>query len=183
MKQLLGLLTFVLLTLSACNNKADRSNNQQNQKTEMKQLKIVRQFDVEPEKVFAAFTNPNDMIVWWTTDTKFDIDLRVGGQYTITRTEGETSFVMTGEYLEVEQPNRLKYTCAMPDFSPIVDTIAVEIKPDGSGGSQLTFIQVGEGIDEELQQLPEGTVSESEKGWNLGFDLMVRAWREKNIQD
>lgn len=178
MKQVFGILTLTLFTLLSCNNKSDKTSNQ-NQKTDMKQLKIIKQFDVEPEKVFAAFTNPNDMIVWWTPDTKFDIDLRVGGQYTIMRTEGEDTFVMTGKYLEVKQPNKLKYTCAMPDFSPIVDTITVEIKPDGNSGSQLTFIQVGEGIDEELQQLPEGTISESEKGWNYGFDLMEQAWKQK----
>ncbi|HMN18924.1 MAG TPA: SRPBCC domain-containing protein [Ignavibacteriaceae bacterium] len=85
---------------------------------------------------------------------------------------------MTWKYLGVEQPNKLVYTCAMPDFSPIIDTITVEIQSDGKGGSQTTFTQVGEGIDEELQQLPEGTVSESEKGWKLGFDLMVEHWKK-----
>ncbi|UTW62872.1 SRPBCC domain-containing protein [bacterium SCSIO 12741] len=178
MKQVFGLLTLMLLTLSACNNMTDKSSKQQNQNTEMKQIKIVRQFEVLPDKVFAAFTKPNDMIVWWTSDTKFDIDLRVGGQYTITRTEGKDTFVMTGKYLEVEQPNKLKYTCAMPDFSPVVDTITVEIKPDGKRGSQLIFIQVGEGISEELRKLPEGTISDTEKGWNYGFDLMEKSWKQ-----
>lgn len=142
----------------------------------MKSLKIEKHFKVAPERVFAIFTNPEEMIVWWTPDTKFAIDLRVGGQYTITRTEGETTFVMTGKYLEVEQSNKLKYTCAMPDFSPIVDTITVEIKPDGNGGSKMIFIQEGEGINEELHLFPEGTVSESEKGWQMGFDLMEQYW-------
>ena len=144
----------------------------------MRNLKIIRYFDVEPEKVFGVFTNPDEMIVWWTPDTKFDVDLRVGGQYSITRKEGETIFVMTGKYLEVEHPNKLKYTCAMPDFSPVVDTISIEIQPNGKGGSRFTFLQEGEGIDEELKQLPEGTISESDKGWNQGFDLMVQSWKQ-----
>ncbi|TGV03796.1 SRPBCC family protein [Flavivirga rizhaonensis] len=175
MKKTLGLLTSALLVFSSCNNKTDK---QQNQQEKMRTLKIVRSFDVEPEKVFGAFTNPDDMIVWWTPDTKFDIDLRVGGQYSITRKEGETTYVMSGKYLEVEQPRKLKYTCAMLDFSPIIDTLSVEIQPDGKGGSRLTFIQEGEGINEELKQLPEGTISEREKGWNLGFDLMAQSWKK-----
>ena len=85
---------------------------------------------------------------------------------------------MTGKYLEVERPYKLKYTCGMPDFSPVMDTITVEIQADAKGGCQLTFIQVGVGIDEELKQLSEGTISETEKGWNYGFDLMEKSWKE-----
>lgn len=146
----------------------------------MKQLKIVRYFSAHPEKVFAAFIKPEDMIVWWTPDTRFVIDLRVGGRYTITRTEGEDTFRMTGEYLEIDHPRKIKYTCSMPDFSKVVDTITIEIKPDGNKGSQLTFVQSGEGIDEELQNLPEGSVSESEKGWRYGFDLIEQNLKHSN---
>ena len=41
----------------------------------------------------------------------------------------------------------------------------------------MIFIQEGEGIDTELKELPEGTTSESEKGWQLGFDLMEQSWK------
>lgn len=138
----------------------------------MKSLRIERQFDIGPEKVFAAFTNPEDMRAWWTEETEFEIDLRAGGKYVITRKEDDVTYRMTGAYLEVNKPNKLKYTCAMPDFSPIVDTITIEIRSDGKGGSLMSFLQEGEGIDSELQELPEGAVSESEKGWQMGFDLM-----------
>jgi uncharacterized protein YndB with AHSA1/START domain len=146
----------------------------------MKSLKIERQFDVAPEKVFAIFTNPEEMIVWWTPDTKFDFSLQEGGHYTITREEDGLIHRMTGEYLEVEKPNKLKYTCAMPDFSPITDIITIEIQSDDKGGSNMIFIQEGEGIDAELKELPEGTVSESEKGWQMGFDLMEQYWMNKS---
>ncbi len=178
MKRTIEFLILVLLAFSACNYKANKLSTQQYQENNMKELKIERQFDIEPEKVYRAFTNPKDMIVWWTPDTEFDIDLRVGGQYTITREENGTKFVMTGKYLELERPYKLKYTCGMPDFSPVMDTITVEIQDNENGGSQLIFIQVGEGIHEELKQLPEGTVSETEKGWNYGFDLMEKSWKE-----
>lgn len=28
----------------------------------------------------------------------------------------------------------------------------------------------------ELQALPKGSISDSEKGWQYGFDLMIAAW-------
>ena len=149
-----------------------------NQKN-MKSLKIERHFSVSPERIFAIFTHPEEMIVWWTPETKFDIDLQVGGNYTITREDNGITYRMTGKYLEVEKPNKLRYTCAMPDFSPITDTITIEIQANGKGGSKMTFIQEGEGIDAELKELPEETISESEKGWQMGFDLMEQYWKNK----
>jgi len=60
--------------------------------------------------VFDAFTKPETMRVWWTDDTTFDIDLRAGGTWTITRKEGGKTYEMTGEYIEVDRPRRLKQT-------------------------------------------------------------------------
>ncbi|MBP3193657.1 SRPBCC domain-containing protein [Natronogracilivirgula saccharolytica] len=85
---------------------------------------------------------------------------------------------MTGEYLEAERPQRLKYTIAMPQFSPNSDIVTIDIVPDGVGGSKLTFVQSGKDIAAELRELPEGAISESEKGWQQGFDLMEDAWGE-----
>lgn len=171
------LFAFAALGQTTENTSITKNNINQNN---MKSLKIERHFNVAPERVFAIFTNPKEMIVWWTEDTKFDIDLKVGGSYSIIREEDGATYNMTGEYLEIDIPNKLKYTCAMLDFSPIVDTITINIQPDGKGGSNMIFIQEGEGIDAELKELPKGTVSESEKGWQMGFDLMVEYWKSKS---
>ncbi len=139
-------------------------------------LQIVRKFAVAPEVVFDAFTKPEAMRAWWTDQTTFAIDLQVGGRWTITRTEGETVYVMTGEYLDIERPLRLKYTIAMPQFSPNSDTIAIEIKPD-QGGCVVTFVHSGKDIAGELAALAPGELSASEAGWQQGFDLMAAAWQ------
>lgn len=143
---------------------------------EMPRLKITRQFNVSPEVVFDALSKPEEMRVWWTNETDFDIDLRVGGTWTITRTEGDMTFMMTGEYLEVDRPNRLRYTISMPQYSPNSDTVSVDIVPDGKGGCEVIFVQSGPDISDELKALPEGEVSQSEQGWQQGFDLMEAAW-------
>lgn len=170
---------FAFSAMGQTTEKTPSTKNSINKKN-MKSLKIERHFNVAPERVFAIFTNPEEMIVWWTKDTEFVVDLKVGGHYTITREENGVTHRMKGEYLEVEHPNKLKYTCAMPDFSPITDTISIEIKPDGKGGSLMTFIQEGEGINAELQELPSGNISTSEKGWQIGFDLMEKYWNNHN---
>ncbi len=142
-------------------------------------LRIVRRFNVPPEVVFDVFTKPDAMLVWWTDDTVFEIDLRVGGHWTITREEGGETYVMTGEYLEVERPHRLRHTIAMPQFSPNSDTVTIDITPDGKGGCEVIFEQSGPDIAAELLALPLGETSESEKGWQQGFDMMEAAWEKK----
>lgn len=146
-------------------------------------LRILRKFDVAPEVVFDTFTKPGSMRVWWTDQTTFDIDLRVGGQWKIDRKEGEETYTMTGEYLEIERPHRLRYTIAMPQFSPNSDTVTIDITPDGKGGCKMIFVQSGRDIAAELQELPPGEVSESEKGWEQGFDLMEAAWADEQEKE
>ena len=140
-------------------------------------LKIVRRFTAASEAVFDAFTLPEAMRVWWTDDTVFEIDLRVGGRWTISREENGMSLTMTGEYLEVDRPRRVRYTIGMPDFSPGFDVVTIDIADDGDGGCVVTFEQTGSEIAAELEALAPGDVSESEKGWQQGFDLMEAAWR------
>ncbi|MCG8381196.1 MAG: SRPBCC domain-containing protein [Gammaproteobacteria bacterium] len=138
-------------------------------------LRIVRQFGVSPDVVFNAFTKPESMRVWWGENTEFDINLSVGGRWTITRKEGKTIYTATGEYLEIEPPHRLRYTYAMPQFSPNSDTISIEITPEGAG-CVVTFVQSGEDIASELRELSLGSTSASEEGWQQGFNLMTIAW-------
>lgn len=146
--------------------------------TENKTLKIVRNFSATPEAVFDVFTKPEDMRVWWTDQTTFDIDLRVGGRWTIVRKEKAATYTALGEYLEVERPHRLKYTYEMPQFSPNADIITIEIESDGNGGSTMRYFQEGTDIAEELASVKAGTMSESEKGWRQGFDLIEASFTD-----
>jgi uncharacterized protein YndB with AHSA1/START domain len=138
-------------------------------------LRIERAFDVAPEVVFDAFTVPEAMRVWWTDETTFDVDLRVGGAWRIVRRAGDETYVMEGTYLEVEPPHRLRFTIGMPQFSPNRDTISIEIASEGAG-CVVVFVQSGDDIAAELRDLAPGERSASEAGWQQGFDLMEAAW-------
>lgn len=138
-------------------------------------VRIERRFDVAPETVFDTLTDPDLMPIWWGDDAKFDIDLRVGGKWTIIRHEDGVEYLATGDYLEVERPSRLQYTFGMPQFSPNSDTITIRIEEE-DGGSFMTFEHSGDDIAAELRELAPGETSASEAGWQQGFDLMVAAW-------
>lgn len=144
----------------------------------MADLKIARKFNVVPKVVFDAFTKAEAMRVWWTKDTEFNMDVRVGGTWTITRKENGTIFTMTGKYVEVNNPRRLKYTLAMPQFSPNSDIVTIDIIPERKDKCHVIFVQSGTDINTELLNLHAGQISGSEKGWQKGFDLMETAWKQ-----
>lgn len=181
MRKIILLSAIALLMTGACKSpetSEESSVSLEADQLELPYLQIVRKFEVPPEKVFDAFTEPEAMRVWWTEQTSFDIDLRVGGSWKIIRKEGGEVYTALGEYLEVKKPHRLVYSYAMPQFSSNVDTIFIDIASTGTSSSVLTFKQKGEDINTELQDLPAEGLSMSEVGWRKGFDLMAKAWEK-----
>jgi uncharacterized protein YndB with AHSA1/START domain len=140
-------------------------------------VRIERQFDVPPETVFDTLTVPDMMQIWWGDDAEFEIDLQVGGRWSISRREDGVEYLAKGSYIEVARPGELKYTFSMPQFSPNSDMITIRIE-ESDGGSFLTFEHSGDDIATELRDLKPGESSLTEAGWQQGFDLMVAAWSE-----
>lgn len=74
------------------------------------------------ERVFAAFTNPSERVIWWNPPdgrfrtTDMESDLRPGGKYLMrgTRQDG-SAFTIRGEYRAVERPALLVFTW-LPDW-------------------------------------------------------------------
>lgn len=79
-------------------------------------LELDRTFAASPERVFAAWTQPEELKQWFapSPDTKnpvVDVDLRVGGRYRIVM-ESPTGdrYTVSGEFKEVSRPDKLAYT-------------------------------------------------------------------------
>jgi uncharacterized protein YndB with AHSA1/START domain len=140
-------------------------------------LRMTRQFDASPERVFDAWLKPEIARKWLFTtpaDETYtaNLDARVGGTWTITARRGGIDYTAIGEYLEIDRPYRLVFTFAMPQFSPHSDRITVELTPSGAG-CILAFTQEGIDIANELRGLPVGVEGGSERGWNDMFDLLA----------
>jgi uncharacterized protein YndB with AHSA1/START domain len=105
-------------------------------------IRIVREFDAPPERVFRAFTDPELFTRWLgptTTSVRLDDwDARSGGsyRYTMLRGEGETATELAtfwGSFHEVRSPDRL------------VQTQSLEGMGDGAILNTLTFTDLGDG--------------------------------------
>ena len=100
-------------------------------------VRIVREFDAPPEKVFRAHTDP-DLVVQWLgprglTMTIDRYDCRTGGSYRYIHSRGEDEFGFHGSFHEV-RPNEL-----------IVQTFTFEGMPDGVALEKLQLEDLGNG--------------------------------------
>jgi uncharacterized protein YndB with AHSA1/START domain len=141
-------------------------------------LVMVRQFDVPAERVFDAWINPVMMRRWLMTNEGTNTlainEPHVGGTWTIIDERDGVQYTATGEYLEMERPNRLVFTFQMPQFSELTDRLTVEIKALEKG-CEMTFTQVINVPHEEnwseadIEKALGEYHSGSEHGWNLMF--------------
>ena len=79
------------------------------------QLEVSRRIAASPERLFAAWTTPSQLLSWWGPKgvrcTHADLDLVVGSRYRLRNElpDGGVT-VIVGEFLVIEPPTRLVYT-------------------------------------------------------------------------
>ena len=100
-------------------------------------VRIIREFDAPPEKVFRAHTDP-ELIVQWLgpRDLAMTIDhfdCRTGGSYRYLQTRGDEEYGFNGCFHEV-RPSEL-----------IVQTFTYEGFPDGVALERMVFEDLGDG--------------------------------------
>ncbi|PIC80574.1 ATPase [Sporosarcina sp. P18a] len=141
-------------------------------------LKMIRNFDVDPEKVFDAWLNPEMMRKWFFTLEGTNKVTRnnpqVGGAWEIIDHRGGQDYRAIGEYLEIDPPKKIMLTFKMPEMSDLKDTITVELK-ELEQGCEMTFTQLihvaeevngtESEIEKALTEMHDGT----EVGWNYMF--------------
>ena len=133
-------------------------------------ISLTRQFNATPGRVFEAWLDPETASQWLFTsasseENTTEIDAREGGAWVIVDKREGTAYRAVGQYLEIERPRRLVFTFSMPQFSPDIDRVTVEILPT-EAGCALTLIQEG---------LPSGYESETKRGWEEMFDALEMA--------
>jgi uncharacterized protein YndB with AHSA1/START domain len=130
-------------------------------------LRIARRFDASPERVFDAWIDPGRAGRWlFTTPSSerhnTELDVRVGGKWTITDRRDGTDYTALGEYIEIDRPRRLVFSFGMPQFSSLFCNVTVEIVPDGDG-CLLTL---------EQESMAPAALEPTRAGWSDMFDAL-----------
>ena len=134
-------------------------------------LVVERVFKAPPEKVFAAWTNPDILIKWWGpegfTTPEHAMDIREGGAWrTVMRNEKGEAHIGSGVYRDISPDKRLVMTWAWE-------------QPDGSRGHEtvveLTFRPTADGTHMRLVQRLFDSVEQRDNhrmGWDSSFNCL-----------
>jgi uncharacterized protein YndB with AHSA1/START domain len=101
-------------------------------------LTLKRRLNAAPEKIYAAWTDPTQIVKWFGPDTgsvlKAETDVRTGGRYAIVfKTEDGEEHNVSGVYREVVPNQKLQFTWAWRSTPERESLVTVLIKPDGAG--------------------------------------------------
>lgn len=132
-------------------------------------LQVRRVLGAPRERVFALWTDPEAVKHWFggegTKVEQVEIDLRVGGAYSIRVKEEEGYSLVSGEFLYVEAPERLVYTWSMQ--GPVMQTeetvVRVAFRDHGEGTEVL--LTHGPFADPQTQQAHQ-------QGWQVCFEAL-----------
>ena len=129
-------------------------------------LTLQKQLSASPEAVFDAWTTPESMAHWispMTTAIVPKLDLRVGGEYQIDMYGDEKTHVHTGEYLEVDRPNRLVFSWFSEGTGQQKTIVTLEMEAK-AGGTLLTLTH---------EHFPSKQSRDNhQKGWTVILDKL-----------
>ena len=141
-------------------------------------LVVRRVVDGSPDAAFQAWTDPEQVKSWWgpanVICTQCDIDLRVGGAYSIANQLPDGSVIwIAGEFIRVEAPHLIEYswqTGAEPVYG-------------GGDGQRVTVRFVASGqqtevIVEHTNNPSQAVVDDHQAGWHGcldGLEAFLRA--------
>jgi uncharacterized protein YndB with AHSA1/START domain len=133
-------------------------------------LTLTRRLRAQPEKVYAAWADPLNLVQWFALaqaipgSLKAELDVRVGGCYRISFTDAKGEyFEVGGVYREVVPNERLKFTWIWHSTPERESVVTVQLKPDAAG-TLLTFHH---------EQFADETARDNHKrGWSTFFDTL-----------
>ncbi len=132
-------------------------------------LAFKRRLNASPEKVYAAWTDPEKIIRWFgRADAKADsfradIDARVGGRFRVSFATDDEYYEVGGVYREVVPNQRLVFSWAWHSTPERESLVTVSLQPDGDG-TLLTLLHD--------QLFDQASRDGHERGWIGALDKL-----------
>jgi len=146
-------------------------------------LVLERVVDVRPELVWRAWTEPEQLVRWFTpapwTTVGCELDLRPGGIFSTTMRspDGEVMPPSAGCFLEVVENEKLVFTDALqPGYRPAPEpfmSAMILLEPAGTGTRYTAIVKHADAATREKHE--EMGFSE---GWGTALDQLVAVAKE-----
>ena len=123
---------------------------------------VRRVLPAPPDVVYEEWLDPVGMIEWMcprpARAVKISLEPSVGGSLRIDIEDGGFSLYMTGTFVELDRPGRLRFTWSCSDWAdPSVQSlVTVSLEAHGESETLMTI---------EHEQLPPEEVDSHQRGW------------------
>lgn len=146
-----------------------------------KEITLTRMFNVPRERVWDAWTKPDELAKWWgpkgVTNPESRIDLREGGEIYIVMLAGKElgplagqRWPMRGTFTEIKAPEKLVFENNAVDEQGNVllrGKTTVQLEENG-GGTKMTLTTGAEGDAPGTEQMLAGM----EQGWTESLEKL-----------
>jgi uncharacterized protein YndB with AHSA1/START domain len=134
-------------------------------------LVVRRIIQATAERLFKAWTEPEQLKKWWGPQSVIcvdaEVDLRVGGRYRIANQfpDGKVLWI-SGEFQLIEPPHKLVYSWRIgPDSLP-AEVVTVTFEPRPAGATEVIVVH---------ERIPNETArNRHEQGWFGCLDGLAR---------
>jgi uncharacterized protein YndB with AHSA1/START domain len=137
-------------------------------------ISITRVFDAPRERVWQEWTEPERFADWFGgADSEVPLstvsmDVRPGGSWRLTMFAGpgRREIQWTGEYRQVDPPERLVFTVTDQPEEDVDELVIVDLADLGDGRTEMHFQQRGGGLSAEEYE-------RAARGWSSFFDRIA----------
>ena len=131
-------------------------------------LVVRRVIPVPRERVFRAWLDPASLAQWMrpgqANDATAEVDARIGGKFRIVMIEGAKRYEHTGEYLEIDPPERLEFTWISEATEQRPTVVTIEFL-DRDRATEVVLTH---------RRLPAAQVESHRRGWTDVLQLFER---------
>ena len=145
-------------------------------------IRIVREFEAPPERVFRAYVDPELFVQWCgprSIDTRVDRwDARTGGEwrYTASRERDDFTAVFWGSFHEVRPSERIVQTWAFDGAPDGVSLETATFEALEGGRCRVTGTSVVESIETRDQIMRSGMETGVREGYEQLDELLEEEW-------
>ena len=141
-------------------------------------IRIIREFDAPPERVFRAWTDP-ELFVQWIGPRSIDTtiekwDARTGGEWRYTGSREDFAMGFWGSFHEVRPAERLVQTFSFDGAPDSVSLETMTFEPLEGGRCRITGVSVVESLEIRDQILASGMDVGVNEGHEKLDELLAR---------
>ncbi|HET7060131.1 MAG TPA: SRPBCC domain-containing protein [Candidatus Saccharimonadales bacterium] len=135
------------------------------------EVRITRVYNATPQRLWRAYTDPEEVAQWWRNTTIDKFELKVGGAWRFVDhgKNGDEEHGFHGEFKEIDEPRKIVRTFEYEPWAGHVMTESVIFEPQGESQTLVTTVSKYANLDD-----LEGMVqSGMEKGATAGLERIA----------